>query len=58
MLLENALDRLVARHEILRTRFERLPGMEVPVQVIGRAREGLGESVVGAAAEVSSTNYS
>ncbi|MFL5513040.1 MAG: amino acid adenylation domain-containing protein, partial [Gemmatimonadales bacterium] len=33
-LLENALERLVARHEILRTSFERLLGMELPVQVI------------------------
>ncbi|HEY6802402.1 MAG TPA: amino acid adenylation domain-containing protein [Pyrinomonadaceae bacterium] len=34
-LLEKALAELVARHEILRTKFECLPGMEVPVQVIG-----------------------
>ena len=32
--LEQALSAVVARHEILRTRFERLPGMEMPIQVI------------------------
>jgi len=32
--LEQALSAVVARHEILRTRFERLPGMDVPIQVI------------------------
>ncbi|HEY6804760.1 MAG TPA: amino acid adenylation domain-containing protein [Pyrinomonadaceae bacterium] len=36
--LERAIDQLVARHEILRTKFERLAGMEVPVQVIGDKR--------------------
>ncbi len=35
--LERALLRVVERHEILRTRFERLPGMEVPIQVISDA---------------------
>ena len=35
MLLDKAMNRLIGRHEVLRTRFERLPGMEVPVQVIG-----------------------
>ena len=42
-LLNTALDRLVARHEILRTRFERLPGMEVPVQVIAESRRSTGD---------------
>ncbi|HYH46977.1 MAG TPA: amino acid adenylation domain-containing protein, partial [Thermoanaerobaculia bacterium] len=32
--LEEALRRLVARHEILRTGFRRLPGMSLPLQVI------------------------
>src|SRR5690242_10597470 len=32
--LGKALGRVVERHEILRTRFESLPGMDVPVQVI------------------------
>ncbi|HSF43685.1 MAG TPA: amino acid adenylation domain-containing protein [Thermoanaerobaculia bacterium] len=32
--LEQALSAVVTRHEILRTRFERLPGMEMPIQVI------------------------
>ena len=32
--LQKALDRVVARHEILRTTFERPPGLRVPVQVI------------------------
>jgi amino acid adenylation domain-containing protein/FkbM family methyltransferase len=32
--LERALSAVLARHEILRTRFERLPGMEIPIQVI------------------------
>src|SRR5262245_20887483 len=36
--LTAALGRLVARHEVLRTGFERLPGMDYPVQVIGAAR--------------------
>lgn len=34
--LEKALERVIARHEILRTGFRRLPGMPVPLQVIGR----------------------
>jgi amino acid adenylation domain-containing protein len=34
--LEEALGRVVARHEILRTGFRRLPGMPVPLQVIER----------------------
>jgi len=32
--LQRALDRVVARHEILRTTFERPPGLRVPTQVI------------------------
>lgn len=32
--LESALQRLIDRHEILRTRFHRLPGSEWPVQVV------------------------
>ena len=38
-LLADALARLVARHEILRTTFQRLPGMEAPLQVIAEALE-------------------
>jgi len=33
--LREAIEGLARRHEILRTRFERLPGMETPLQVIG-----------------------
>ena len=33
--LEAAVEEVVARHEILRTTFRRLPGLSVPVQVIG-----------------------
>ena len=33
-LLKQALDYVVARHEILRTTFQLLPGMTIPVQVI------------------------
>ncbi|MBO0797276.1 MAG: non-ribosomal peptide synthetase, partial [Blastocatellia bacterium] len=32
--LKEVLQKLVARHEILRTTFRRLPGMKLPVQVI------------------------
>jgi len=32
--LKNAVNQVVARHEILRTTFERRPGMKVPVQVV------------------------
>ena len=32
--LDATLERLVARHEILRTRFERQPGVRVPLQVV------------------------
>ena len=39
-LLGRALDRLVARHEILRTSFERLPGMHLPMQVIADTHRG------------------
>ncbi|MEM7355469.1 MAG: condensation domain-containing protein, partial [Acidobacteriota bacterium] len=35
--LEGALGQVVDRHEILRTRFQRLPGMEIPIQVISGA---------------------
>ena len=37
--LRTALAQVVARHEILRTRFECLPGMSLPLQVVGE--EGL-----------------
>lgn len=33
--LKGALREVIARHEILRTTFHRLPGMKLPVQVIG-----------------------
>ncbi|MET0646011.1 MAG: condensation domain-containing protein, partial [Pyrinomonadaceae bacterium] len=33
--LRRAVERLVSRHEVLRTEFQRLPGMEFPIQVIG-----------------------
>lgn len=33
--LETALQRVIGRHEILRTAFQRLPGMLLPLQVIG-----------------------
>ena len=33
--LRRAVERLAARHEVLRTEFHRLPGMEFPIQVIG-----------------------
>ena len=33
--VRRALERLAARHEILRTTFRRLPGMEMPLQVVG-----------------------
>ncbi|MET0623231.1 MAG: amino acid adenylation domain-containing protein [Pyrinomonadaceae bacterium] len=35
--LREAVARLVARHEILRTTFDWLPGMKLPVQVVGEA---------------------
>jgi amino acid adenylation domain-containing protein len=35
VLLRRAVERLVSRHEVLRTQFHRLPGMEFPIQVIG-----------------------
>ena len=41
--LRAALERVVARHEILRTRFDRLPGMSLPVQVpLGAGDPGAG----------------
>ena len=45
--LRRAVRQLVARHEILRTRFPRLPGMELPIQVI---EKGAGERLREAAA--------
>lgn len=49
-LLTRALQRVIDRHEILRTEFRSLPGMHFPVQVIGEAgsprwsvREGNGD---------------
>ncbi|MET0647737.1 MAG: condensation domain-containing protein, partial [Pyrinomonadaceae bacterium] len=33
--LRRAVERLVSRHEALRTEFHRLPGMEFPIQVVG-----------------------
>ncbi len=35
--LQNALDSIVVRHEILRTNYARLPGMPLPVQVVAEA---------------------
>src|SRR5262245_21009876 len=35
--LEQALDRLHERHEILRTAFESLPGMDLPIQVVNNS---------------------
>ncbi|HSE19514.1 MAG TPA: amino acid adenylation domain-containing protein [Pyrinomonadaceae bacterium] len=35
--LNKALQQVIARHEILRTSFECLPGMEIPIQVISDA---------------------
>jgi amino acid adenylation domain-containing protein len=35
--LKSAAQNLIARHEILRTTFQRLPGMTIPMQVIGEA---------------------
>jgi amino acid adenylation domain-containing protein len=37
--LDEALRRVAARHEILRTTFRRLPGVTLPVQVIGEPHE-------------------
>lgn len=34
--LKSALDAVVSRHEILRTTFERRPGMKVPVQIVNQ----------------------
>jgi amino acid adenylation domain-containing protein len=39
--LTAALRRLIERHEILHTSFQRLPGMKFPVQVVGAARLAL-----------------
>src|SRR2546423_7173226 len=36
-ILQQALQRIVAQHEILHTVFDKLPGMDVPVQMIGRS---------------------
>ncbi|MGH8770785.1 MAG: condensation domain-containing protein, partial [Burkholderiales bacterium] len=33
--LRRAFERIVARHQILRTRFRSLPGMAIPLQVVG-----------------------
>ena len=40
--LKEALERLRARHEILRTSFRRRVGMGLPLQVVGEAAEGEG----------------
>jgi len=46
--LREALDATIARHEIFRTRFERVPGLALPLQVVGdtgidwRATEDIG----------------
>ena len=45
-MLDRAFDRLVERHEILRTSFERLPGMELPVQVINGHNAGIVEKTI------------
>jgi amino acid adenylation domain-containing protein len=44
--LEAALGRVVARHEILRTRFPRPPGLTVPVQVVGEPGAGAFELAI------------
>jgi len=41
---ELALGRLIERHEILRTTFHCLPGMTIPVQVIGGGKDLAGEA--------------
>lgn len=46
--LAAAIEATVARHEILRTRFRRLPGMKVPVQVV---EEGVPPSLENLAAD-------
>ena len=35
--LQEAFSRVVSRHEALRTRFEMVPGVTLPIQVIGEA---------------------
>src|SRR5215216_6192094 len=43
--LREALHRVVNRHEILRTTFQRLPGIKMPVQVIAEQSAPAWESV-------------
>src|SRR5437016_5153330 len=39
--LQRALRRVISRHEALRTSFQCLPGMGMPIQVVGRVPERL-----------------
>jgi amino acid adenylation domain-containing protein len=43
--LKSALREVVSRHEILRTAFERLPGMATPLQVITNGSVRMGEKI-------------
>lgn len=36
--LQRAIDQVIQRHEVLRTTFHRLPGLTIPVQVIGESK--------------------
>ena len=42
-LLSTAIDRVINRHEILRTSFHRSPGMDLPLQVIAAQGTALGQ---------------
>src|ERR1700682_3308849 len=35
--LEEALQQVITRHEVLRTTFHRRPGIKIPIQVVGRS---------------------
>jgi amino acid adenylation domain-containing protein/FkbM family methyltransferase len=41
--LKRALENLFGRHEILRTAYHRMPGMDLPLQVVGESRVTWGE---------------